>query len=327
MADRSLVSIIIPFYNSEKHIEDTIRSAMGQSWPNKEIILVDDGSIDQSLSIAKKYVSDQVKVYTQKNKGASAARNNGLNKAAGDYIQFLDADDLLGTNKIASQVKLLQSNPGKISVCSTVHFPDGKNHCDFKPSDYEEAFLIDSEPLWFLNNLWGGYTDNASMIQPNAWLVPKAIIDKGGPWNEELTLDDDGEFFCRVILASEGIVVARDTFNYYRKSPGKSLSTKKDLKSLQSAYASITLKQQHLRAFNSDLTNKIITRSLTSLLADTYPEHKQLSARIMSDIKELGGTGYTPALGGRTIEYIKGIIGWKAARKMQYYYAKLFRSH
>ncbi|HZX58320.1 MAG TPA: glycosyltransferase family A protein, partial [Mucilaginibacter sp.] len=105
--DQPLVSIIIPVYNSEKHLAETISSALEQTWPNKEIIIVDDGSADNSLAIAKSFASENVKVFHQPNKGASAARNKGIQEAKGDYIQFLDADDLLMPNKIAAQVKQL----------------------------------------------------------------------------------------------------------------------------------------------------------------------------------------------------------------------------
>jgi len=323
--EHPLVSIIIPVYNSEKYLGEAIRSALEQSWPNREVIVIDDGSTDNSLTVAKGF-GKAVSVYTQTNKGASAARNHGLSKAKGDYIQFLDADDILGTEKIANQVELLQQNPGKIAVCSTVHFADGTDHTQNRPSEYEEEFLIDADPLHFLINLWGGYTNKGSMVQPNAWLVPKAIADRAGHWNESLTLDDDGEYFCRVILASEGIVVARNTFNYYRKNPGNTLSGKRDLKSLQSLYRSISLKHEHLRPFQSELTDKTIARGLASLLVLTYPQYKKLSAEIFGKIEQLGGFEYLPVLGGGGMEFLKKTFGWKTARNIQYYYAKIFRN-
>jgi glycosyltransferase involved in cell wall biosynthesis len=84
-----LVSIIIPVYNAASFINETINSALQQTWPNKEIIIVDDGSTDDSLILAKKFEGDIVKIFSQQNKGASAARNKGLAEAKGDYIQFL----------------------------------------------------------------------------------------------------------------------------------------------------------------------------------------------------------------------------------------------
>src|SRR3954463_5077031 len=103
--DNPLVSIIIPVYNAEKYIAETINSAADQTWSNKEIIIIDDGSTDGSLAIAKRFANDQIKVFSQANKGASAARNRGLLEAKGKYVQFLDGDDLLMPNKIALQLE------------------------------------------------------------------------------------------------------------------------------------------------------------------------------------------------------------------------------
>ncbi len=165
---------------------------------------MDDGSTDNSLNVAKKFGNKAISVFHQENKGASAARNKGLSEAAGEFIQFLDADDLLSHDKIEEQVKLLINNPNKIAVCSTVHFNDGEDHEQQLSSPHEDAFLLDDKPVHFLINLWGGYADHGSMVSSNAWLTPKHIIEKAGLWNEQLTLDDDGEFFCRALLNSEG---------------------------------------------------------------------------------------------------------------------------
>ena len=100
-----LVSILIPSYNAEEWIEETIQSALSQTWPRKEIIIVDDGSTDNSLRIAKEYESNSVKVISQENSGAAVARNKALEYAQGDYIQWLDADDLLAPDKIEKQLR------------------------------------------------------------------------------------------------------------------------------------------------------------------------------------------------------------------------------
>ena len=107
MDKQPLVSIIIPVYNAEKYLADSITSAVSQTWPNKEIIVVDDGSTDQSLKVAKGFESDVVSVFFCENKGASAARNFGLRLAKGGYIQFLDADDLLRHDNIEKQFHAL----------------------------------------------------------------------------------------------------------------------------------------------------------------------------------------------------------------------------
>src|SRR5258708_4364352 len=100
---KPLVSILIPAYNAQKWIVATIESAIAQTWGRKEIIIVDDGSTDQTLAVARRFASKDILVVTQKNQGASAARNHAFSLSQGDYIQWLDADDLLSANKIAKQ--------------------------------------------------------------------------------------------------------------------------------------------------------------------------------------------------------------------------------
>ena len=97
----TLISIIIPAYNSEKFIASTIQSALDQTWSNKEIIIVDDGSTDATLQVAREFefANENIKVYTQRNAGACSARNKGFSLSKGDYIQFLDADDLMDGQK------------------------------------------------------------------------------------------------------------------------------------------------------------------------------------------------------------------------------------
>src|SRR5690606_29679667 len=99
-----LVSILIPAYNSGRWIAATIRAALAQTWCNTELIIVDDGSRDDTLAIAQSFASPRVKVISQENQGASAARNTAFEHSQGDYIQWLDADDLIAPDKIALQM-------------------------------------------------------------------------------------------------------------------------------------------------------------------------------------------------------------------------------
>src|SRR5258708_26581415 len=87
---KPLVSILIPAFNAHAWIADTLRSAIAQTWERKEIIVIDDGSSDQTLVIARQFESNSVRVVTQKNQGAAAARNIAFSLCQGDYIQWLD---------------------------------------------------------------------------------------------------------------------------------------------------------------------------------------------------------------------------------------------
>lgn len=105
-----LVSILIPCYNSESFLAETLACCVNQTYPNIEVVVVDDGSSDGSLQIAKSWESrhENIHVYSQLNRGAASARNLAFKKSKGDYIMYLDADDLISLNKIEDQIKTIK---------------------------------------------------------------------------------------------------------------------------------------------------------------------------------------------------------------------------
>ena len=107
------VSILIPAYNSEKWISETIESALNQTWRNIEVIVVDDGSIDNTNSILRGYERNNVKIIRQENMGVCIARNNALKNAQGTFIQWLDSDDVLDENKIKNQMTRYEKSAEK----------------------------------------------------------------------------------------------------------------------------------------------------------------------------------------------------------------------
>jgi glycosyltransferase involved in cell wall biosynthesis len=320
MKNASLVSILIPAYNAEKYIALTIQSALNQTWAEKEIIIVDDGSKDRTLAICRQFEAEGVQVYSQQNKGAAAARNFALRAAKGDYIQFLDADDLLSVDKIAEQVALLRQYPERVAVCNTVHFLDGEDHRQRQPSPYESAFLYDTgDPVQFLVNLYGGNGD-ASMVQPNAWLTPRGVIEKAGFWSEFYSPDDDGEYFCRVLLASAGVCVASHGLNYYRKHPGgNNYSADKSTAANQGRLKSLELKAGYLLEKTQECEAKhALARLFMELAVTSYPQQVLVSKTALERVKQLGGTRYSPVLGGRLLETIKKVFGWRTARTVSF---------
>ena len=119
-----LVSILIPAFNAEHWIAETLNSATNQTWARKEVIVVDDGSTDRTLEVARQYVCENVVVTSQTNQGAAAARNKALSLCQGDYIQWLDADDLIAPDKVALQMKaaLEEGNPRLLYSGEWAHF-------------------------------------------------------------------------------------------------------------------------------------------------------------------------------------------------------------
>lgn len=313
---RPLVSIIIPIYNSELFLAETIQCAVSQTWPNKEIILIDDGSTDNSYIIANSYQHLGVKLFQQENKGAASARNLGLANAIGDFIQFLDGDDLISPTKIENQVLALNGHADQIAVCKTVHFFSGDDLRKLKPSSYEEDFVYTtSDTVQFITNLWGGYTGNGSMITINAWLTPKKLIDQVGYWNENLSLDDDGEFFSRIVLNAKKILKT-EGFAYYRKTKNATLSSRRNLTGLQSLFHSVLSKKSELlKRSNSKAAKRAINRLLMDVALYSYPEYPDLVRSV-----ELSFTNEKPEipnLGGKLINLIARFAGWKFAKRLQ----------
>lgn len=321
MIQYPLVSIIIPVHNAEKYIAETLSSALAQTWSNKEIIIVNDGSIDNSIIIAAKFSDPRIKIFNQANKGASAARNKGLSEAKGDYIQFLDADDVLSPNKIEEQVKLLQGKPLAISNCATVYFNDQTNPFMQQPVHrwYRNGSVNNVE---FLIKLYGGplIGPYGGMITNHAWLCPKEVINMAGKWNEELTVDDDGEFFCRVVLASREIVYSDTAACYYRKyTKGTSLSSTDNYDAAKSMLKAADLKADYLLSKTTDQNAKLaLSRIYGEYAVSFYPKYRDLSETAFKKAQKLKpDVKLSPYSDGWKYIFAKA-FGWKVLKYIQY---------
>jgi glycosyltransferase involved in cell wall biosynthesis len=307
----NLISILIPAYNAEKWIIETIESAICQTYAKKEIIIVDDGSTDNTLQIANKYQSKFVKVLSQKNKGASAARNKALGYAQGDYIQWLDADDLLATDKIEEQMI-------EIDVL--------KNSKILLSSSYGKFYYRPQKAKFSLNKLWQDldpvewlmikFTENLWMI-PGAWLVSRKLTELAGPWDERLSYDDDGEYFARVVGLSDKIKFVSKARSYYRVGNPNSLSRALSDKAYESLYLSKKLCITYLRSLeDSKRTREACLKFLQFDYACFYPEHKALLQKTDDLATELGGKLSPPALDWK-YSIIKKVFGWGVAKRAQ----------
>lgn len=322
MINKPLVSVIIPVYNAGKFLDETIQSAILQTWPNIEIIIVDDGSTDNSVAIATKYAGEKVQVFIQQNKGASAARNYGLKEAKGDYIQFLDADDILSPDKIEGQMNILNGSQTHLALCRVVHFNDGE---DFRnsPIKDDDWFCKDTDdPVDFLLKLNAGedvMPGYGSMVQPNSWLTPRNLIDKAGPWNEFRCPDDDGEFFCRVILASEGIKYSTTGTNYYRKHAlNNTLSAQKSLPAFESILLSIDLKYSYIKQkLNAPIVERIFAKHYWEIGVAAYPQYRELSKNAIKKAIEYGYNGQKYKAGPIST-FLSRIFGWRLLRMLTY---------
>jgi glycosyltransferase involved in cell wall biosynthesis len=312
------VSIIIPVFNSLPYLAGTIESALRQTYPVKEIIIVDDGSTDGSFELARQYENEQVQVVRQQNAGAAVARNTGLALATGDYIQFLDAGDLLDPYKIEAQVKALHGLQTKLAVCNYIQFSDDAElRMPYYPD--QSSFIYSSDdPLDFLVNLWGG-KGAYNFIQTNCWLVPKAFIEQAGNWRSYRCPDDDGEFFARMILASNGIVHVPDVYNYYRMAAGANqLSSNTNTEYLENTLLTIDLKSSYLTAkgVHPQMKKAMATQYLRFAVYQ-YPQRKHLSKKAFAKYLALQTKVPYPLLGGMFFKIVGKLFGWKASRQLR----------
>lgn len=309
---KPLVSILIPAYNAEEWLVETLRSAIAQTWERKEIIVVDDGSKDQTLAVARQFESDCVHVVTQKNQGAAAARNRAFSLSQGDYIQWLDADDLMAPDKITKQMEVLGDSPNKLTLLSGSwgRFMYRYDRAKFVPT----ALWCDLSPAEWLIRKMG---QNVYM-QTASWLVSRELTEAAGPWDTRLLADDDGEYFCRVLLASQGVRFVPESRVYYRASGSSSLSFigNSDRKR-EAQWCSMQLHIGYLRSLeDSGRVREACVTFLQNWMVYFYPERLDIFELAQAMSKELGGHLEIPRLSWK-YSWMKALFGWRLARRAQ----------
>ncbi|MGB3204890.1 MAG: glycosyltransferase [Crinalium sp.] len=307
---KPLVSILIPAYNAEKWIASTIESALAQTWLDKEIIVVDDGSTDHTRAIARNFESASLKVISQENSGASAARNCALNLAQGDFIQYLDADDLLAADKIERQLNLLLlENLDCIVAGEWARFYQTPSEALFIP----ELNWVDMSPIDWLICVW----ENNLMMHPAAWLVPRQLAQLSGAWNENLSLNDDGEYFCRVILASKKVKFCWGAKSFYRSGNSNSLSGSKSRQAWESAFYAILLSTENFLAKeDSDRTHHACATAFQRFIYEVYPEVPDLIAQAQAKVQQFGGSSLQFE-GGLMFKLLSTLVGWQQAKRLK----------
>ncbi|MDX6766275.1 MAG: glycosyltransferase family A protein [Candidatus Methylacidiphilales bacterium] len=306
-----LVSILIPCRNAAPWLRACLDSAFAQTWPEKEIILVDDGSTDGSLAIARAYLARGLRLIEGPSRNAAAARNTALHAAKGQWIQFLDADDLLAPDKIERQVRLAAGQPNiRLMSGEWDRFLTNPNEARFRP----QPNWKDLDPVEFLSLLFhGGW-----MMQPGAWLSHRTLLDEAGSWNENITLNDDGEYFARVMLAAGRIYFCPGARIYYRSLPSGSLSSRSDARSLQSLFDATSLIFQNLeKTAGSDTARPIMAAGWKWLAFELYPGAPGLSRRAEDASRALGGS-LRPFPAGPTFQALSRLVGWRAAKRIRH---------
>jgi O-antigen biosynthesis protein len=207
-------SVIIPCYNAEKYVEQTIRSVLAQTRPPAEIIVVDDGSTDRSLEIVETF-GGSVEAVSSKNGSAAVTRNQGYALSSGDFVMFLDADDVLAPDALEGLSGVAELQEGGVACCpwQRLELHDGR-WVQRPPSCVERGSGEDPLKAW----LRGWYHPTSSVL----WT--REAFERSGGWNPEICVNDDGDLMMRALALGIPFGVATHGIVYYRRLPDSRLS-------------------------------------------------------------------------------------------------------
>lgn len=213
-----LFSVIIPLYNKEKYIQNTLNCVFNQSFSNFEVILVNDGSTDRSLAVLEEFSDDRLKIIHQQNQGVSVARNTGMGNAKADYICFLDADDVWKPNHLQAFYDTITK------------FPDAKMYCNRYVTQISKNTFINNKFIDIDENYEGYITDffKSSLINrvalTSAVCINKDIFNEIGGFDPTLKSDQDLDYWIKITLKYKIALTAENTMIYNFINANKSLS-------------------------------------------------------------------------------------------------------
>lgn len=307
---KPLVSVLIPCYNAERWVSDTLDSVYSQTWTNIEVIVVNDGSTDGTASILEKYRSKGVVLVDQPNGGQTTALNRCLAEAKGDFVQYLDADDLLSHDKIERQMQLLMERPNCISTAEWARFRTDPSLAQFDPN----TIIRQTDPVdWLVHN----WKDGGGMMYPAMWLLPMALVRSIGPWRNDLSLTNDNEYFTRAVLASRQVLFAAGARTYYRSGISGSLSGLKSKSGWESQFNVLSACEGYLLTRESTERTRYVCSMLWQRFAHAaYPYQRLLANHALTRATLLHSKLLTPD-GGKRFRFLAAAMGWKAARLLQ----------
>jgi glycosyltransferase involved in cell wall biosynthesis len=206
------VSVIIPCYNAALWIRETLGSVYRGQPDDVEVIVVDDGSTDDTAAIVE-HEFPQSRLIRTPNRGASQARNKGTEAATGEYLQYLDADDLLAPGKIAVQLRALDQNGADVAYGDWQRLVQCGDA--FQPGEKVQRQMHRLPELELFLDFWS---------PPAAYLFRREIVDRVGGWNERLPVIQDARFALDCALCGGEFVYCPGISAYYRQHSGGSLS-------------------------------------------------------------------------------------------------------
>lgn len=226
----NLISIIIPTYNRADLLPETLDSVLSQTYENWECIIVDDGSSDHTPKVAHQYSQKDSRFKfhqrpTERKSGGNGARNFGFLQSTGNYVKWLDSDDLIAKDLLQKEIQLLSEENADLILSSWIYFDSANTHFP------ERNRLVKAAPhngIELLNKM--GELGEFSF--PSCYLVKRDLVAIAGLWNENLRVNQDGEFFFRIISNCNNLRILEYCGSLHRKDGENKISQKADHKSI-----------------------------------------------------------------------------------------------
>lgn len=216
-----MISVIIPVYNSSRYLSECIESVLNQTYKDYEIVLVDDGSTDNSATICLKYasLSKSVRFYSKKNTGVSDSRNYGLTRARGEFVMFLDSDDYVDPcmlKTLISEYNNCSLKPDLVISGLCFVYPDGKNENRVLPTI---AFLKSDFNKHYIN-----IEKNSGLNAPVAKLFKRSVIEENSiAFEKEMSILEDQTFVSRYLSCCNSVLTLSYCGYFYRQTSNLSL--------------------------------------------------------------------------------------------------------
>lgn len=212
--ENPIVSVIIPTYNRASFIRETLESVLAQTYQNLDIIVVDDGSTDNTATVLADF-KNQIRFFQlDQNRGGPHARNLGFRESVGDYIQFLDSDDLLDSRKIEIQMGFIVGSTDHIAYCPWARFTsDEQGHRKFFTLQQQHGLGTHEDILRKMLRGW--------FCPPHAYIFSRKLLEKindGNPWDERLWQNQDIDLLYQLVFQNPKFVFCPGALVYYRKN-------------------------------------------------------------------------------------------------------------
>lgn len=234
----SYCSIIIPAYNAIKYLPETLESVLNQTFTNFEVLIINDGSSDSIVEWAADIIDPRVKLISQTNQGVSAARNTGIKKSKGEYIAFLDADDLWEATKLEKQLQFLKNNPSLGLIHTAMMLIDGEGK---------------SLGRTFISNVEGDALKallEQNTIVTSSVIVRRNCLETVGSFDNSLRSSEDWELWVR-IASRYPFALIKEPLVFYRQHPHNTTKNwqmlEQDLHSIEQVFRSVPQKLSYLK--------------------------------------------------------------------------------